>query len=110
MMKNNKIVIVGAGFVGTTLAWYLSHHYLPNHDKREIILIDKGFSGNGVTKQSFAWLNVSGGKPDDYRKLRQQALAEWHNLDIMACQLWVKWLIIKGCIRSVCIRQSHLRH
>ncbi|CDL87447.1 hypothetical protein XCR1_910007 [Xenorhabdus cabanillasii JM26] len=74
--KNNKIVIVGAGFVGTTLAWCLSCHY-----KGEIILIDKGQAGNGVTKQAFAWLNVSYGRPDAYSKLRQQAINEWHYLD-----------------------------
>ncbi|MDC9615781.1 FAD-binding oxidoreductase [Xenorhabdus khoisanae] len=75
-MKNNKIIIVGAGFVGTTLAWCLSNHY-----KGEIILIDKGQAGNGVTKQAFAWLNVSYGRSDAYSKLRQQALNEWHYLD-----------------------------
>ncbi|WP_340608403.1 NAD(P)/FAD-dependent oxidoreductase [Xenorhabdus bharatensis] len=80
-MKENKIVIVGAGFVGTTLAWYLSNHYLSNGEKGKIILIDKGLLGDGVTKQSFAWLNVSYGKSDAARKLRQQALNEWHDLD-----------------------------
>ncbi|QTL38293.1 FAD-binding oxidoreductase [Xenorhabdus budapestensis] len=75
-MKNNKIIIVGAGFVGTTLAWCLSYHH-----KGEIILIDKGQAGNGVTKQAFAWLNVSYGRPGAYSKLRQQALNEWHYLD-----------------------------
>ncbi|MCC8379641.1 FAD-binding oxidoreductase [Xenorhabdus sp. PB30.3] len=80
-MKENRIVIVGAGFVGATLAWYLSNHYLSSGDKGKIILIDKGLLGNGVTKQSFAWLNVSYGRPGADRKLRQQALNEWHKLD-----------------------------
>ncbi|MGJ3352471.1 NAD(P)/FAD-dependent oxidoreductase [Providencia sp. Je.9.19] len=74
--QNNSIIIIGAGIVGTTLAWYLSQHY-----KGKITLIDKQQAAEGVTQHSFAWLNVSYGRPDGYSKLRQQALTEWRNLD-----------------------------
>ncbi len=50
------IVIVGAGIVGVTLAWYLS-----KESDSKIILLDKGHVAQGVTQHSFAWLNVSYG-------------------------------------------------
>lgn len=72
----NTIIIVGAGFVGTTLAWYLS-----KQTNQRIILLDKNHAGQGVTQHAFAWLNVSYGRPDAYSQLRKQALAEWRSLD-----------------------------
>ena len=74
--QNENIVIIGAGIVGTTLAWYLSRHY-----QGKITLVDKGRAAQDVTQHAFAWLNVSYGRPDNYSKLRQQALQEWRNLD-----------------------------
>ncbi|HGN1705101.1 TPA: NAD(P)/FAD-dependent oxidoreductase [Providencia rettgeri] len=75
--KNKKtIVIVGAGFVGVTLAWYLSRS-----NQNEIILLDKHHAGLGVTQHAFAWLNVSYGRPDSYSLFRQQALFHWRELD-----------------------------
>lgn len=70
------IVIVGAGIVEVTLAWYLS-----KESDSKIILLDKGHVAQGVTQHSFAWLNVSYGRPDGYSQLRQQALASWHQLE-----------------------------
>lgn len=74
--NKNSIIIVGAGIIGTTLAWYLSRHF-----NGKITLIDKSEAGLGVTQHAFAWLNVSYGRPDGYSKLRQLALKEWRNLD-----------------------------
>lgn len=71
-----SIIIIGAGFVGTTLAWYLS-----KQSDKQIILLDKTQAGHGVTQHAFAWLNVSYGRPDAYSQLRQQALDAWHELD-----------------------------
>lgn len=72
----NTIIIVGAGFVGTTLAWYLS-----KQTNQRIILLDKKHASQGVTQHAFAWLNVSYGRPDAYSQLRKQALAQWRSLD-----------------------------
>ncbi|MBN6361446.1 FAD-binding oxidoreductase [Providencia huaxiensis] len=71
-----NIIIIGAGFVGTTLAWYLS-----KQSDKQVILLDKAHAGQGVTQHAFAWLNVSYGRPDAYSQLRQQALVAWHELD-----------------------------
>lgn len=76
--SSKKIIIVGAGIVGSTLAWYLSRHTNLN-----ITLVDKNEAALGVTQHSFAWLNVSYGRPNAYSLLRKDALNEWRNLDLM---------------------------
>lgn len=73
---DKKIIIVGAGIVGVTLAWYLTHY-----SKANVILLDQSIAGHGATKSSFAWLNVSYNRPDFYQNLRLKALDEWHALD-----------------------------
>lgn len=85
--NQSSIIIVGAGIIGTTLAWYLSCHF-----NGKITLIDKSEAGLGVTQHAFAWLNVSYGRPDGYSKLRQLALREWRNLDRLTNgQLNINW-------------------
>ncbi|MCW2254762.1 glycine/D-amino acid oxidase-like deaminating enzyme [Providencia alcalifaciens] len=85
--NQSSIIIVGAGIIGTTLAWYLSCHF-----NGKITLIDKSEAGLGVTQHAFAWLNVSYGRPDSYSKLRQLALREWRNLDRLTNgQLNINW-------------------
>ncbi|OHT23845.1 hypothetical protein A3Q29_03940 [Providencia stuartii] len=83
----NNIIIIGAGIVGCTLAWYLSRSYTG-----KIILIDKSDSANGVTQHAFAWLNVSYGRPNGYSQFRKQALSEWRSLDkLTQGKLKVNW-------------------
>lgn len=87
MKQNNKIIIVGAGIVGTTLAWYLSRHF-----KGQITLIDAHEAASGVTQHAFAWLNVSYGRPNEYSAFRKQALDEWRSLDkLTQGQLGINW-------------------
>lgn len=86
-MKNKTIIIVGAGIVGVTLAWYLT-----TYSDEKVMLLDQDSAGNGATKHSFAWLNVSYGRPDAYQKLRSQALNEWQQLDkAMNGKLKIDW-------------------
>lgn len=85
--KNNHIIIIGAGIVGCTLAWYLSRRYTG-----KITLIDKSEAALGVTQHAFAWLNVSYGRPNGYSKFRKQALGEWRSLDkLTQGKLNVNW-------------------
>jgi len=56
LTEHHRIIIVGAGIVGTTLAWYLSRAF-----SGKIILIDSQEVGLGVTQHAFAWLNASYG-------------------------------------------------
>ncbi|SUC00785.1 amino acid deaminase [Proteus vulgaris] len=71
-----KIIIVGAGIVGVMQAWYLA-----KKSNMQVILLDKANAGTGATSASFAWLNVSYGRPDAYQKLRAEAIHCWRELD-----------------------------
>lgn len=84
---DKKIIIVGAGIVGVTLAWYLTRY-----SKANVILLDQSIAGHGATKSSFAWLNVSYNRPDFYQNLRLKALDEWHVLDdVTQGKLNISW-------------------
>ena len=50
---NQRIVVVGAGIIGTTIAYELS--------KVGVIttLIDRNFPGSGTTGSSFNWINAT---------------------------------------------------
>lgn len=83
----NNVIIIGAGIVGCTLAWYLSRNYTG-----KITLIDKSDAADGVTQHAFAWLNVSYGRPSGYSQFRKQALSEWRSLDkLTQGKLNVNW-------------------
>lgn len=74
--SQQKIIIVGAGIVGVMQAWYLA-----KMSNMQIILLDKANAGLGATSTSFAWLNVSYGRPDAYQQLRAKAIHCWRELD-----------------------------
>ncbi len=70
------LVIVGAGIVGSSLAYHLARQ------NARVTLLDKapGLAGN-VTEQSFAWITAGYDIPEAYFNLRQQAVADWHRLE-----------------------------
>nr|WP_314267610.1 FAD-binding oxidoreductase [uncultured Moellerella sp.] len=85
--QKKKIIIIGAGIVGVMQAWYLA-----KSGDAQVILLEKNQAGLGVTQDSFAWLNVSYGRPDAYQYLRAQAIAEWRELDKQTQgQLNINW-------------------
>ena len=87
MEQKKKIIIIGAGIVGVIQAWYLAQS-----GHAEVVLLEKNQAGQGVTRDSFAWLNVSYGRPDAYQHLRAQAIAEWRELDKQTQgQLNINW-------------------
>ena len=86
-MAQKEIIIIGAGIVGVMLALRLSAD-----SNVKITLVDKGDAGNGATQFSFAWLNVSYGKPDNYQRLRASALNAWHKLETeISLPLNIRW-------------------
>lgn len=55
MMKNQKIVVVGAGIVGAAMAYYLSKQ------NQNVTLIETNSTvACEVTNKSFAWIHPSG--------------------------------------------------
>lgn len=73
----------------------------------KVILLEKNQAGLGVTQDSFAWLNVSYGRPDAYQHLRAQAIAEWRQLDKQTQgQLNINW---SGALSWISTPEMELR-
>ncbi len=85
--KHPHIIVVGAGIVGTSLAYHLVRQ------NARVTLIDKATRpANDVTEKSFAWIIAAHGVPKTYLNLRQQAIADWHRVeDELKGQLKVDW-------------------
>lgn len=68
-----KIIVIGAGIVGASIAWHLA-----KAGARVTVLAEEG--GGRATPNSFAWINASWGNPEPYFRLRMRAIAEWRRL------------------------------
>ena len=68
-----RVVVVGAGIVGTCVAYYLAR------DGARVTLIDRDTPGRGVTARAFGWINVCHYAP--VTSLRRQAVSAYHKLD-----------------------------
>ena len=72
--KKPEILIIGAGIIGATCAYYLAR------DGAQVTVIDSGGPGGVATPASFAWINASWGNPQPYFRLRRESMAEWRRL------------------------------
>ncbi|MCL6706390.1 FAD-binding oxidoreductase [Pseudomonas sp. R2.Fl] len=73
--RQPSVIVVGAGIVGASLAYHLARRNV------RVTLIDRAGPAAGVTRQSFAWINVSYGLPEAYPDLRRRAITEWHRVE-----------------------------
>jgi glycine/D-amino acid oxidase-like deaminating enzyme len=48
-----RIAVIGVGILGASVGWNLSRH------GAQVVLIDAGRAGEGVTDWSFSWVNAS---------------------------------------------------
>lgn len=71
--KSRHIVIIGAGIIGTSIAYFLSR--LPN---TVVTIIEQDAPGSGATGHSFAWINAFGKDPRDYHTLNRRSLDMWY--------------------------------
>lgn len=74
MARQPKVVVVGAGIVGASIAWHLVHQ------RAEVTVVEAGAPGGVATRNSWAWINASWGNPEPYFRLRVRAMEEWHRL------------------------------
>ena len=73
-MYKLKTVVVGAGIVGTSIAWRL------NQEGAEVTLIDGNGLGGIAGPCSFGWINATYGNPRSYYELRVASMKEWETL------------------------------
>lgn len=86
-----KIVVVGAGIIGSCLA-----HALARAGER-VVLADGGVPGGGASAASYAWLNSNSFDDPGYHALRVLGMAAYRGL---AAALGTgEWLHETGCVR-----------
>ena len=73
--KTKKVVIVGAGIIGATLAYHLSQR-----DGIDVTLLERDIPGSGASGHSFAWANAFGKDPREYHTLNRRSLDTWYRL------------------------------
>lgn len=73
--KAKKVVIVGAGIIGATLAYHLSQR-----DSIDVTLLERDIPGSGASGHSFAWANAFGKEPREYHTLNRRSLDMWYRL------------------------------
>ena len=85
MAEKPRIVVVGAGIVGASIAWHLAAQ------GAEVTVLDTAGPGGIATAASFAWVNASWGNPDFYVRLRMRSMAEWRRLAGQVSDLPARW-------------------
>ena len=72
LKTKRKIVVIGAGIVGASIAFNLSGR--PDVD---LTVMDDSQPGSGATGHSFAWLNSFSKEPHHYHDLNKRSLNMW---------------------------------
>ncbi len=71
--KKIRIVVVGAGIIGASIAYNLSRR-----PGVSVIILDRDSPGSGASGHSFAWINSFGKNPIAYHNLNCQSMDLWH--------------------------------
>ena len=85
ILGNPKIVVIGAGIIGTMIAYELVKK------GARVILIDKETPASGASGNSFSWINATyPKKPFSYNLLSQMGIEAYKNLE-REFQFDIKW-------------------
>ena len=85
IIGNPKIVVIGAGIIGTMIAYELVKK------GARVILIDKEIPASGASGNSFSWINATyPKKPFNYNLLSQMGIEAYKNLE-REFQFDIKW-------------------
>ena len=85
ILGNPKIVVIGAGIIGTMIAYELIKK------GARVILIDKEIPASGASGNSFSWINATyPKKPFSYNFLSQMGIEAYKNLE-REFQFDIKW-------------------
>jgi len=74
--NSTQIVIIGAGIIGASIAYFLS---LRSHSN--ITVLERETAGSGASGHSFAWVNAFGKDPRDYHTLNRRSLDMWYRME-----------------------------
>src|SRR4051812_22049469 len=82
-----RVVVVGAGIVGAAVA------YETARAGAEVVLVDKGLPGSGVTADSFAWIGGprDGDRPDAGTPLRRHVRPDYRRWEREVPGVRVRW-------------------
>ncbi len=67
-----RVVVVGAGIVGASIAYYLASRQVA------VTVLERHRPGAGASSHSFAWLNAFGKEPYPYHDLNRRSMEVWH--------------------------------
>lgn len=86
-MAANRIVVVGAGIIGASIAYHLMKR------GASVVMVEAVRPGAGATEKSFGWINATFSKcPRAYFDLNQLGLAGWRRLQTeLGGELKVQW-------------------
>jgi glycine/D-amino acid oxidase-like deaminating enzyme len=86
-MDANRIVVVGAGILGASIAYHLAKR------GAKVVIVDAVRPGAGATEKSFGWINATFSKcPRAYFDLNVLALNSWRRLEYeLGGELKVQW-------------------
>lgn len=84
-MSRRKIIVVGAGIVGASIAWHLARA------GAKVTMLDAARPGGVATAASWGWINASAGNPEPYFRLRMRAMAMWRELGLLLPSLRPTW-------------------
>jgi len=69
-----KIIVIGAGMVGTSLTWELTQAGFA------VTLLEAGEAGKGTSANSFAWINAHSKPPEGYHRLNAAGMQAHRDL------------------------------
>jgi glycine/D-amino acid oxidase-like deaminating enzyme len=86
-MTTDRIVVVGAGIAGASIAYHLAKR------GAKVTVVDAVRPGAGATEKSFGWINATFSKrPRAYFDLNQLGIAGWRRLETeLGGELKVQW-------------------
>lgn len=85
MAAAKKVIVIGAGIIGASIAWHLTRA------GAQVTVVSESGAGGVATPNSFAWINASWGNPEVYFRLRTRAMAEWRRLADVLPGLPLAW-------------------
>ncbi|KAL6915115.1 hypothetical protein ACHAPO_010295 [Fusarium lateritium] len=81
--KNPHVIVIGAGIVGSSIAWHLAKHTKVTSIAEDI--------GGPASSASFAWLNASSASDKSYYEFRVRSLKRWKEMEHELPGLPITW-------------------